>query len=111
MNSVKPLTVQEIRKLYEEDKIVKFYKHRYWYKNIRLQALDRDNYECQSCKRLGKYSKGRNVHHMQELRDRLDLAYELDNLETLCIQCHNAEHEKGKNIVKRACKIQDEERW
>ncbi|MGU3442367.1 HNH endonuclease [Bacillus cereus] len=44
---------------------------------------------------------------VKELRDRPDLAYELDNLETLCIQCHNAEHEKGK----RACKIQDEERW
>ncbi|PGS59574.1 HNH endonuclease, partial [Bacillus cereus] len=27
------------------------------------------------------------------------------------IQCHNAEHGKEKNIVKRACKIQDVERW
>ncbi|MGX5634697.1 HNH endonuclease [Bacillus thuringiensis] len=48
---------------------------------------------------------------MKELRDRPDLAYELDNLETLCIQCHNAEHGKEQNIIKRACKLQDVERW
>ncbi|MFV1455172.1 HNH endonuclease [Bacillus mycoides] len=108
---LQPLTVQEIIKLYEQDKIVKFYKHRYWYKHIRLKALERDNNECQACKRLGKYSKGRNVHHIKELRDRPDLAYELSNLETLCIQCHNAEHKKEKYIRQRACKIQDVERW
>ncbi|PGS60624.1 HNH endonuclease, partial [Bacillus cereus] len=83
---MKPLTVQEIRSLYEKDKIVKFYKHRYWSKHIRLQALERDNNECQACKRLGEYRKGRNVHHIKELRDRPDLA---NNLETP--QCHNAE--------------------
>ncbi|PYE87147.1 HNH endonuclease, partial [Bacillus sp. 196mf] len=96
---MQPLTVQEIRKLYEQNKVIKFYKHRYWYKHIRLQALERDNYECQSCKRLGKYSKGCNVHHIKELRDRPDLGYELDNLETLCIQCHNFEHGKEENII------------
>lgn len=106
-----PLTIQEIMRLYEQDKIIKFYKHPYWYKNIRLKALERDNHECQSCKRKGKYSKGRNVHHIKELRDRPDLAYNLDNLETLCIRCHNDEHEKEKNIIKRKCVIDDVERW
>ncbi|HDT6575772.1 TPA: HNH endonuclease [Bacillus cereus] len=108
---MQPLTIQEIRNLYEKNKIIKFYKHRYWAKHIRLQALERDNYECQSCKRLGKYRKGRNVHHIKELRDRPDLAYILSNLETLCIQCHNKEHGKEKNIVKKRCTIVDEERW
>ncbi|MEI4618818.1 hypothetical protein [Bacillus cereus] len=35
----------------------------------------------------------------------------LSNLETLCIQCHNKEHGKEKNIVKKRCTIVDEERW
>ncbi|MES9780301.1 HNH endonuclease signature motif containing protein [Bacillus thuringiensis] len=108
---MKPLTIQEINKLYEQDNIIKFYKHPYWRKHIRMLALERDNSECQECKRKGKYSKGRNVHHIKELRDRPDLAYTLSNLETLCIQCHNKEHNKEKNIVKKRCTIVDEERW
>ncbi|MDZ3952366.1 hypothetical protein U0X36_05315 [Bacillus thuringiensis] len=32
--------------------------------------------------------------------------YELDNLETLCIQCHDSENGKEKNIIKRACKFE-----
>ncbi|MEB9549541.1 HNH endonuclease [Bacillus cereus] len=107
----KPLTVLEIITLYEQDNIIKFYKHPYWYKHIRIQALERDHYECQECKRQGKYSKGRNVHHIKELRDRPDLAYVLSNLETLCIQCHNKEHKKEQNIIKRGCVLNDVERW
>ncbi|AVP48417.1 HNH endonuclease [Bacillus thuringiensis] len=108
---IQPLSVQEIQRLYEQDNIIKFYKHPYWRRNIRIKALERDNGECQECKRKGKYSKGRNVHHIKELRDRPDLAYILSNLETLCIQCHNKEHGKEKNIVKKRCTIVDEERW
>ncbi|EJV41797.1 HNH endonuclease [Bacillus toyonensis] len=106
-----PLTVLQIQRLYEQDNIIKFYKHGYWKNHIRLKALERDNNECQACKRKGKQSQGRNVHHLLELRDRPDLAYVLSNLETLCIRCHNAEHYKEKNIVKKNCTIVDEERW
>ncbi|MEB8734799.1 HNH endonuclease, partial [Bacillus cereus] len=74
---MRPLTIQEIIKLYEEDNMIKFYKHSYWRKHIRIVALERDNSECQKCKRKGKYSKGRNVHHIKELRDRPGLAYVL----------------------------------
>lgn len=55
---MQPLTIQEINKLYEQDNIIKFYKHPYWRKHIRILALERDNSECQECKRNGKYSKG-----------------------------------------------------
>ncbi|OOR12580.1 HNH endonuclease [Bacillus cereus] len=108
---MQPLTIQEINKLYEQYKIIKFYKHGYWKNNIRLLVLERDNNECQECKRQGRQGPGRNVHHIKELRDRPDLAYVLSNLETLCIQCHNKEHSKEKNIVKKRCTIVDEERW
>ncbi|MFJ8453314.1 HNH endonuclease [Bacillus paramycoides] len=108
---MQPLTIQEINKLYEQDKIIKFYKHPYWRKHIRILALERDNSECQRCKRNGKQSQGKNVHHLEELRDRPDLAYVLSNLETLCIRCHNDIHDKYHNIVKKHCTIVDEERW
>lgn len=111
IKKTEPLTILQIQQLYEQNNIIKFYKHRHWKNNIRLRALERDNYECQECKRRGKYSKGRNVHHIKELRDRPDLAYTLSNLETLCIQCHNLEHGKEKNIVKKKCTIVDKEAW
>ncbi|WP_255294534.1 HNH endonuclease [Bacillus cereus] len=53
------------------------------YKDKSIRASS--HYECQECKRRGKYSKGRNVHHIKQLRNRPDLVYNLSNLEKLCI--------------------------
>jgi len=79
---------------YKRDKKARaFYKSREW-RAVRLLALDRDHHECQECKRQGRVSKGQNVHHIKELRDHPELALELDNLETLCIRCHNETHDK-----------------
>lgn len=71
----------------------KFYKSSAWNK-LRKVALDRDNNECQECKRAGRVSKGQNVHHIKEIYYHPELAMELDNLETLCINCHNNEHDR-----------------
>ncbi|WP_096269495.1 HNH endonuclease [Paucisalibacillus globulus] len=68
-----------------------FYNSGSW-KSLRKQALERDNYECQVCKRAGSYNHGQNVHHIKEIEFFPKLALELDNLETLCINCHNQEH-------------------
>lgn len=98
-----------IKSLIASDKMVKFYQWKPW-RELRLVALERDNHECQVCKRKGKYSKGRNVHHLIEVKERPDLALTLSNLETVCIQCHNIIHDKRLKNDKRKPFVNDE-RW
>lgn len=89
--------------LYKRDpKARAFYRSAAW-ATVRAQALHRDHYECQECQRQGRVSKGQNVHHIKELRDYPELALELENLETLCIRCHNDTHNRtfGSNEPNR----------
>ena len=45
-----------------------FYKSTVW-KHKRKQMLERDNFECQMCKKAGKYSEAVVVHHIKHLKD------------------------------------------
>lgn len=97
----------------------KFYNSGEW-KKLRLKALERDNYECQKCKRLGEVHvdsikiEGErktielNVHHIKEIEDFPELALVLENLETLCLDHHNEEHDKS--FAPQQLKWNDE-RW
>lgn len=91
-----------------------FYKSRPWRKK-RLQILERDNFECQKCKRKGKFSKATCVHHKKPLKEYPELALDDDNLESLCDYCHNEEHpekwEKFKEKYIPKPKIDIPERW
>lgn len=84
-----------------------FYNHVTW-RNKRNEIKERDNYECQRCKVQGKvkldnYEKNKNnrkkiklvVHHKKELEHYPELALENDNLETLCVECHNEIHDRN----------------
>lgn len=96
-----------------------FYNSRPW-RLLRGQALKRDNYECQECKRLGyvhvdseKVEGERktielNVHHIKEIEDHPELALKLNNLETLCLFHHNQVH--GKGFQRKEPKWNDE-KW
>ncbi|MDA1774943.1 HNH endonuclease signature motif containing protein [Bacillus cereus] len=100
----------------------KFYDSGEW-KSIRERVKKRDNYECQECKRNGsvrvdtnEYSESAKrkkiqlvVHHIKELEHHPDLALDIDNLETVCVNCHNKEH--GRVFVKKVNRWQDDERW
>ena len=90
----------------------KFYNSSSW-KKLRLHALERDNHECQRCKEQGKVMKGQNVHHLKEIYYHPELALEIDNLETLCINCHNEEHERTLDRIRRVTnkKKWEDERW
>ncbi|EOH96375.1 hypothetical protein I588_04768 [Enterococcus pallens ATCC BAA-351] len=107
-------TLNWLMKLIREDKLIYFYKGAKW-RRLRIQALERDNYECQRCKQLGKYSPAKNVHHKIEVKHRPDLALDLNNTESVCIRCHNKEHDRyqGKNRFKRKPfqNFNPEERW
>lgn len=97
-------------KYIKEDKLIRFYKSKQWL-SLRLIALERDNYECQECKRKGNYHKAENVHHKKEVKDYPLLALDLDNLVSLCIKCHNEVHRRLDQIPHKKPKFISEERW
>jgi 5-methylcytosine-specific restriction endonuclease McrA len=65
------------------------YRSRRWVA-LRLQAKRRDGFRCTSCGTRGRLE----VHHVNAVRDRPDLAFDLSNLTTLCPRCH-VETERG----------------
>lgn len=102
------MTTEEVIKLIQTNNLMKFYKSKEWL-SLRKKALKRDNHECQLCKDNGKYHKAENVHHMKEVKTHPHLALDLDNLQCLCITCHNDVHDRLD--VTRANKYADDERW
>lgn len=98
----------------------KFYDSAEWNgKNgIRQRALKRDNYECQHCKKLGlvhldsKKEEGErktielNVHHILEIEHYPELALDLNNTITLCLDHHNQIHGRASKKPKW-----DDEKW
>lgn len=107
-----------IRELIAEDKLYKFYKSREWL-TLRQNVLGKYHNECQDCLERGKYTRAETVHHINEVKDRPDLAlseYYTDcdgvrrvNLKPLCKQCHNAEHCRFSPAEKRP--QLNKERW
>lgn len=75
------------------------------WKKLRAFKLSRDPL-CERCKAKGRVTAASEVHHMtsfmttSDLKKRDALAYALDNLESICRQCHIEEH-KGKRSVWR----------
>jgi 5-methylcytosine-specific restriction endonuclease McrA len=82
----------------------RFYGSTAW-KELRQSILKRDNFECQWCKEEGLvvidggFDKNGNpvvleVDHIKELETNPELAYDSDNLRTLCKDCHNKRHKR-----------------
>lgn len=96
----------------------RFYKTNAWQVTRQL-VLERDNYECQMCKTSGivmtkhhkpNKHKALDVHHIKDLSTHRHLAYEQDNLMTVCVKCHNKlENRFNPNQSKR--KNWDDEKW
>jgi len=96
---------------------LKFYKSKEW-KQLRLKILERDNYECQECKRNGLvYTDNHNpdkhkrldVDHLKEIENFPELALDIDNCEVKCVKCHNKKHNRFK-FKKKKNKWNDE-KW
>ena len=94
-----------------------FYRSKEW-ELLRQEALIRDHYECQECKRQGRVftdnhepdkHKRLDVDHIKEIYTHPQLALELDNLETLCIKCHNRKHKRFQKA--KPNKWAEDERW
>lgn len=127
------MDIARLKQLIKEDKLVKFYQCPAWRK-VRSQALTRDNNECRRCKALGKVTvgprtpdptphrsaathadknkiKSLHVHHKKEVKDFPELALVLSNLETLCQECHNKEHDRLKIKKRERKRFNNTERW
>ncbi|WP_330948885.1 HNH endonuclease [Virgibacillus sp. MG-45] len=101
-----------------------FYNSAAW-KLLRLQALERDNYECQHCKKEGNVTVDSvkipgqkkevvlNVDHKYPIEFYPKLALVLDNLETLCINHHNIKEGRTFDKIRPRSKKKrwDDERW
>lgn len=99
---------------------MRFYKSKKW-RETREKVLKRDNYECQECKKQGivktidhSKHKSLDVDHIKELDSYPELAFDMDNLVTLCVSCHNKKHnrhQRGKPFPKKETKWTGDEWW
>jgi len=105
------MDLNKIKQLIKENKIIYFYKSAMWQKK-KKEILIRDNYECQECKKEGKLTTIQqsklDVHHIKELKDYPELAFNNDNLITVCIYHHNL---LDGRIKPKKEKFINEERW
>lgn len=90
--------MEALEQLIEEGREVVWYNSAAW-KAMRDQVLRYDHYECQECKKRGRYRKAVIVHHVKHLKDRPDLALSLYDPDTgerqlvsLCRACHEKAH-------------------
>lgn len=81
-----------------------FYHRKPW-RRIRKKALQRDRYLCQYCLREGKVVRATEVHHIIEADKDEDLRLSLDNLISLCWNCHEKTKKKGKKSIPEGVRI------
>lgn len=68
------------------------------WRRLRASVLRRDGYLCRYCLRYGRRRQATTVHHIEHADEHPELAYNADNLISLCEACHNKAHpEKAKN--------------
>lgn len=112
------MTLQHIIDLINADSTELFYVSAAWLK-LRSEVMKYDHYECQLCKKQGRYRRGVLVHHVKHLRDRPDLALSIYDPETgerqlitVCKQCHEEQHPEAlqPRILKK-CEQITPERW
>ncbi|MEH7670866.1 HNH endonuclease [Bacillus sp. JJ689] len=112
---------EKLIQLISEDNLMKFYKSKEW-ESLRKKVMKRAKYECEHCKKKGKVTtrdtldkRGRkmkmDVNHIKPVKTHPHLALDLDNLEYLCVRCHNIADGKDKMISNSKPKFMNEERW
>lgn len=108
-----------IRELESQGRLYKFYKTEEWL-TLRDAVMRDNHHECIMCKQKepAVYTRAAHVHHVNEVRDRPELALSRtyrdaegvhDNLLPLCIVCHNVVHDR--HFVGQQREQLNEERW
>lgn len=57
--------------------------------NLNKKAFERDSFTCQHCRKVGG---DLNAHHLNSWNTHKDQRFDLNNLVTLCIECHSSFH-------------------
>lgn len=85
----------------------KFYSSKEW-RTCRQAYITKARGLCERCLKKGIIKPGDHVHHIVELNpenmNNPDIAFNFDNLELLCIDCHNEEHDSLRNYNRRRSK-------
>lgn len=112
---ISPERLKELINIIKTGNRLAFYSTIEW-KYIRSLVRERDNNECQECKKNGRVftdqseptkRKRLDVDHVKELEDYPELCISMDNLTTLCIRCHNKKHGRYQQHVPKW----NDERW
>lgn len=69
-----------------------FYKLPRW-RSLRALKLHTDPL-CEVCQRANQITPAQHVHHLKPRKSHPELAFDFDNLESICIPCHNAKVER-----------------
>ena len=92
-----------------------FYSWTEW-KHLRLDVLKLDHWECQECKKRGRYRRASIVHHVNHLREHPALALsvwhnEQRQLVSVCKRCHEELHPESQQPFAKTRPPVTEERW
>ena len=97
----------------------RFYKSKAW-QVTRIKVLERDNYECVMCRKEGKVNIKQNnpdkhktldIDHIKPLEHYPHLAFDMDNLQTLCVKCHNSKEGRFVKWQRKPNKWDGDEFW
>lgn len=119
MTTLSTKQLQRLRDLIATGDHTQFYDWSIWRRHIRPEVLRLDRWECQKCKRAGRYSRGYIVHHVKHLTDAPELAASIWDPETgerqlitVCKACHESEHPEALPLVPAAARAPvTAERW
>ena len=71
------------------------------WKKFRKAILRRDGYQCQRCRRYGRMRQAVEVHHIKHTDEYPELAFDPDNVVSLCSACHRAQHPERAEEMNR----------
>lgn len=113
-------TTAEIAAMIVADNLAPFYNSRAW-RRLSHDVILKNNNECYLCRKAGKVIPAEITHHVNELKQRPDLAYSREyidkegkvqkNLLPLCWHCHEKIHHRGLYAEPSKQKFSTPERW
>lgn len=88
---------KQVRQSPTDKRYTDFYQSPLW-RNLRRTKMSIQPM-CEWCLQNNRYSKGQVIHHKVEVRDGKrgwELRADINNLETLCHECHNKHHKTAQ---------------
>ena len=112
------VSTEFLRECIRSNNLLPFYNSRAW-KRLRLEVLIEDHWECQECKKNGRYKRANSVHHVKPVREHPELAmcrHFIDEsgkrqrqLLSECDDCHKMLDDHRRRA--KAKPLMSDERW